>query len=351
MVARPPPPGNRPRKRHSVPLFRRPGINPTARLASVPKPWRPWPAYACRFWWREAGGRGGCHFPYRRRAIAPRLTSWPAAYLPGIPGDFHRPAFCISTRPAPAAASDCAAPTRSECPEIRPSKPHIDNGGPGRCERLRGADPERMPRNAALDPLRRTARDDAPERAVRYALVPHNRAPPHAPQSWPLRTVGEIARATDPRREGGGASGRAPGRICQHERCRAECRDRPAKVSLSGRLQLNRYTTGEGKARPPMTCRSDHSPVPPADKRGPERPLGAVSRARAHDRKARSSNASPGVPESARAGDPDSGATDYRPGPPRGPCGGDMGACDACRCRARLVPSLGSPRDYWKGMT
>ena len=42
-------------------------------------------------------------------------------YLPGIPGDFHRPAFCISTRPAPAAASDCAAPTRSECPEIRPS--------------------------------------------------------------------------------------------------------------------------------------------------------------------------------------------------------------------------------------
>ena len=41
---------------------------------------------------------------------------------------------------------------------------HIDNGGPGRCERLRGADPERMPRNAALDPgIRRTARDDAPE--------------------------------------------------------------------------------------------------------------------------------------------------------------------------------------------
>ncbi len=33
------------------------------------------------------------------------------------------------------------------------------------------------------------------------------------------------------------------------------------------------------------------------------------------DRKARSSNASPGAPESARAGDPDSGATDYRPGP------------------------------------
>ena len=49
-------------------------------------------------------------------------------------------------------------------------------------------------------------------------------------------------------------------------------------MSLSGRLQLNRYTTGEGKARPPMTCRSDRSPVPPADKRGPERPLGASSR-------------------------------------------------------------------------
>ena len=31
---------------------------------------------------------------------------------------------------------------------------HIDNGGPGRCERLRGADPERMSRNAALDPAR-----------------------------------------------------------------------------------------------------------------------------------------------------------------------------------------------------
>ena len=63
---------------------------------------------------------------------------------------------------------------------------HIDNGGPGRCERLRGADPERMPRNAALDPgIRRTARDDAPERAVRYALVPHNRAPPHAPEHRP----------------------------------------------------------------------------------------------------------------------------------------------------------------------
>ena len=86
-------------------------------------------------------------------------------------------------------------------------------------------------------------------------------------------------------------------------------------MSLSGRLQLNRYTTGEGKARPPMTCRSDRSPVPPANKRGPERPLGAVSRARAHDRKARNSNASPGAPESARAGDPDSGATDTDPDP------------------------------------
>ena len=42
---------------------------------------------------------------------------------------------------------------------------HIDNGGPGRCERLRGADPERMPRNAALDPsIRRTRRNIGPAR-------------------------------------------------------------------------------------------------------------------------------------------------------------------------------------------
>ena len=70
---------------------------------------------------------------------------------------------------------------------------HIDNGGPGRCERLRGADPERMPRNAALDPgIRRTARDDAPERAVRYALAPHNRAAPHAPEHRPRPVAGRI---------------------------------------------------------------------------------------------------------------------------------------------------------------
>ena len=123
----------------------------------------------------------------------------------------------------------------------------------------------------------------------------------------PLRTVGEIARATDPRREGGGASGRAPGRICQHERCRAECRDRPAKVSLSGRLQLNRYTTGEGKAR-----------------------------------KARSSNASPGAPESARAGDPDSGATRLPTRTPARPLRRRYG-------RVRCLPMPAPAASTWRG--
>ena len=38
-------------------------------------------------------------------------------------GDCQRPACCISTRPAPAAASDWAEPTRREWPDTRPSTP------------------------------------------------------------------------------------------------------------------------------------------------------------------------------------------------------------------------------------
>ena len=38
-------------------------------------------------------------------------------------GDCQRPACCISTTEAPAAASDCAAPIRRLWPEIRPVIP------------------------------------------------------------------------------------------------------------------------------------------------------------------------------------------------------------------------------------
>lgn len=49
------------------------------------------------------------------------------AYCPGIDGDFQRPGCCISTTQAPAAARDCADPTRRLCPLTRPATPASDD--------------------------------------------------------------------------------------------------------------------------------------------------------------------------------------------------------------------------------
>ena len=49
-------------------------------------------------------------------------------------GDFQSPACCSATRPAPAAASDCAEPTRNECPATRndpANGPHVQPAADG----------------------------------------------------------------------------------------------------------------------------------------------------------------------------------------------------------------------------
>ena len=66
---------------------------------------------------------GEPHALYRSRATAPRRAICLRAYCPGIDGDFQRPACCISTTEAPAAAKDCAEPTRRLCPLTRPGTP------------------------------------------------------------------------------------------------------------------------------------------------------------------------------------------------------------------------------------
>ena len=55
------------------------------------------------------------YLPYRSRATALRLASWPLAYRPGMDGDCHRPACCT-----------------------------LHNRDPRVGERLSAADPERM---------------------------------------------------------------------------------------------------------------------------------------------------------------------------------------------------------------
>ena len=80
-------------------------------------PWSSRPAAAGRFGRNEESGPGSCIVD----ALSGSCGRW--EWWPGIKGDCHRPAVCISTIEAPAAARDCAPPTRSEWPDTRPSVP------------------------------------------------------------------------------------------------------------------------------------------------------------------------------------------------------------------------------------
>ena len=97
-------------------------------------------------------------------------------------GDVQRPAVCISTTEAQAAASDCAAPIRSECPETRPSTPAA------RARRVMIARTVRTPRRA--DPTTfpvRTRRNIGPSASSAAASQARTR-----------RTVGAPTLATAP---------------------------------------------------------------------------------------------------------------------------------------------------------